>query len=86
MNNGLFAVEIDESAFDSERDLPADAHWRKDLGRLAEAELGRGRTYRRPAKARYAVIEWKGFRGAVGRLLDWMEGAPGVTRYAEIFE
>ena len=80
----LFAVEIDRSEFKKD-DLPADARWRADLVPLAEAELARGRTYRRPKDARYAVIEWTGFRAAVGRLLDWMEGAPGITRYAEIY-
>ena len=85
-SNGLFAVEIDRSEFDSGRDLPAGAHWRADRAKLAEDELARGRSYRRPKDARYAVIEWTGYRGAVGRLLDWLEGAAGVTRYAEIFE
>lgn len=80
----LFAVEIDRSEFKKD-DLPADARWRADLVPLAEAELARGRTYRRPKDARYAVIEWTGYRAGVGRLLDWMEGAPGITRYAEIF-
>jgi Family of unknown function (DUF6496) len=80
----LFAVEIDRSEFKND-ELPADARWRTDLVPLAEAELARGRTYRRPKNARYAVIEWTGFRAAVGRLLDWMEGAPGITRYAEIY-
>jgi hypothetical protein len=86
MSNGLFAVEIDRSEFDSGRDLPAGAHWRADRVKLAEDELARGRSYRRPKDARYAVIEWTGYRGEVGRLLDWLEGAAGVTRYAEIFE
>jgi len=81
----LFAVEIDPHEFE-ERSLPDDAVWRRDLVHLAEKELARGRTYRRPRDARYAVIEWKGYRGAVGRLLDWLEGAPGVTRYGEIYE
>ena len=81
----LFAVEIDPHAFERSN-LPADARWREDLIQLAEQELGRGRTYRRPKDARYAVIEWTGYRGAVGRLLDWLEGAAGLTRYAEIFE
>ena len=80
----LFAVEIDKSEFGS-RDLPTDARWRTDLIPLAEKELSRGRTYRRPKDARYAVIEWTGYRGAVGRLLDWLEGTSGITRYAEIF-
>jgi hypothetical protein len=82
----MFAVEIDRSEFTGDRNLPADARWREDLAHLAEEELGRGRTYRRPAKARYGVIEWTGYRGEVGKLLDWMEAAPGITRYAEIFE
>jgi hypothetical protein len=82
----LFAVEIDPAEFDRDRDLPADAHWRKDLTHLAEAEMGRGRTFRRPKHAVYDVIEWTGSRGGIGRLLDWLEAAPGVTRYAEIFE
>ena len=86
MSNGLFAVEIDRSEFDSERDLPTNARWRTDRVKLAEDELARGRSYRRPKDARYAVIEWTGYRGEVGRLLDWLEGAAGVTRYAEIFE
>ena len=81
----LFAVEIDRSKF-AMRDLPADARWRDDLVHVAEKELGRGRTYRRPKDARYAAIEWTGHRGAVGRLLDWLEAAAGITRYAEIFE
>jgi hypothetical protein len=85
-SNGLFAVEIDRSVFDGDRDLPAGARWREDLAHLAEKELGRGRTYRRPVKARYDVIEWTGYRGEIGKLLDWMEAAPGITRYAEIFE
>jgi hypothetical protein len=85
-SNGLFAVEIDRSEFDSGRELPDGARWRPDRAKLAEDELARGRSYRRPKDARYAVIEWTGFRGAVGRLLDWLEGAAGVTRYAEIFE
>ena len=82
----LFGVEIDRSEFDDKRDLPDGAKWRKDLTPLAEAELARGRSYRRPKDARYAVIEWTGYRAGVGRLLDWLEGADGVTRYAEIFE
>ena len=86
MSNGLFAVEIDRSAFDSDRDLPTGAKWRPNQVKLAEDELARGRSYRRPKDARYAVIEWTGYRGEVGRLLDWLEGSPGITRYAEIFE
>lgn len=86
MSNGLFAVEIDRSEFDTDRDLPTGAQWRPNQVKLAEDELARGRSYRRPKDVRYAVIEWTGFRGGVGRLLDWLEGAPGVTRYAEIFE
>lgn len=86
MSNGLFAVEIDRSAFDTDRDLPTAAKWRPNQVKLAEDELARGRSYRRPKDARYAVIEWTGYRGEVGRLLDWLEGSPGVTRYAEIFE
>jgi hypothetical protein len=86
MSNGLFAVEIDRSAFDSDRALPAGARWVPSRVKLAEDELARGRSYRRPKDARYAVIEWTGYRGEVGRLLDWLEGADGVTRYAEIFE
>lgn len=86
MSNGLFAVEIDRSKFDSGRDLPTGARWRTDRVKLAEDELARGRSYRRPKDARYAVIEWTGYRGEVGRLLDWLEGSPGITRYAEIFE
>jgi hypothetical protein len=82
----LFAVEIDPSEFEQPRKLPEGAAWRDDLGHLAEAELSRGRTYRRPQGARYRVIEWAGYRAAVGRLLDWLEGTPGITRYAEIFE
>ena len=82
----LFAVEIDPSEFSPQRKLPEGARWRDDLKVLAEGELARGRTYRRPANARYAVIEWAGFRAAIGALLDWLEGTPGVTRYAEIFE
>ncbi len=82
----LFAVEIDDAEFDGARDLPEGARWRKDLVSLADEELGRGRTYRRPKAAIYAVIEWTGYRGAVGRLLDWMESAPGLTRYAEIYQ
>lgn len=84
-SNGLFAVEIDRSAFDSDRDLPSGAKWRPNQVKLAEDELARGRSYRRPKDARYAVIEWTGYRGEVGRLLDWLEGAEGITRYAEIF-
>ena len=86
MSNGLFAVEIDRSEFDSGRDLPTGARWRADRVKLAEDELARGRSYRRPKDARYAVIEWTGYRGEVGRLFDWLEGAAGITRYAEIFE
>lgn len=82
----LFAVEIDPSEFEGSRDLPDGAKWREDLVSLADAELARGRTYRRPKSARYTVIEWSGYRAAVGRLLDWMEGMPGITRYAEVFE
>ena len=82
----LFAVEIDPSEFEDDRKLPPGAAWREDLVQLADAELGLGRTYRRPKNARNSVIEWSGGRGAVGRLLDWLEGAPGITRYAEIFE
>jgi len=84
--SALFAVEIDPREFDRGRDLPADATWRDDRVPLAEAELARGRSYRRPKDARYAVVEWTGYRGAVGRLLDWLEASPGITRYAEIFE
>jgi hypothetical protein len=82
----LFAIEIDPSEFDASRKLPDGATWRDDLGHLAEAELSRGRTYRRPQGAGYRVIEWAGYRAAVGRLLDWLEATAGVTRYAEIFE
>jgi hypothetical protein len=82
----MFAVEIDRHEFDTKHALPAGARWREDLVHLAEEELGRGRTYRRPKDARYAVIEWTGYRAEVGRLLDWMEAAPGITRYGEIFE
>lgn len=81
----LFALEFDPSEFDRGRDLPADAKWRPDLVDLAKQELERGRSHRRPKDARYTVIEWTGFRGALGRLLDWLEKSPGVTRYAEIF-
>ena len=86
MSNGLFAIEIDRAVFDNDRVLPVGARWRADRVKLAEDELARGRSYRRPKDARYAVIEWTGYRGEVGRLLDWLEGASGVTRYAEIFE
>lgn len=86
MSNGLFAVEIDRNKFDSSSGLPEGAHWRTDRVKLAEDELSLGRSHRRPKDARYAVIEWTGYRGAVGRLLDWLEGAYGITRYAEIFE
>jgi hypothetical protein len=86
MSNGLFAVEIDRAVFDNDRTLPDGARWRADRVKLAEDELARGRSYRRPKDARYAAIEWTGYRGEVGRLLDWLEGASGVTRYAEIFE
>jgi hypothetical protein len=82
----LFAVEIDPSEFSPQRKLPEGARWREDLTTLAEGELARGRTYRRPKNARYVVIEWAGFRAAIGALLDWLEATPGVTRYAEIFE
>lgn len=85
-STALFAVEIDPHEFEGRRDLPGDAAWRGDLKHLAEAELARGRTHRRPKDARYDVIEWAGYRGAVGRLLDWLEAAPGVTRYAEIHQ
>jgi Family of unknown function (DUF6496) len=84
-DHALFAVEIDPAEFESRDELPVSARWRDDLVHLAEQELGRGRTYRRPKDARYAVIEWTGARGAVGRLLDWLEGTAGITRYAEIF-
>ena len=82
----LFAVEIDRAEFGGADDLPTGARWREDLVRLAEDELARGRTHRRPKDARYVVVEWTGYRAGVGRLLDWMEGTPGITRYAEIFE
>lgn len=81
----LFAVEIDPAEFDAP-DLPDGAMWRKDLIADAERELMRGRTYRRPRNAVYAVIEWTGKRGVVGRVLDWLDSTPGVTRYAELFE
>lgn len=81
----FFAVEIDPAEFDRDRDLPADARWREDRAHLAEKELAGGRSYRRPKNARYTAIEWEGYRGAVGRLLDWLEATPGITRYAEIF-
>lgn len=81
-----FGVEIDPAEFDRDRKLPAGARWRKDLAHLAEAELGRGRTYRRPKSAEYNVIEWTSYRGELGKLLDWLEATPGITRYAEIFE
>ena len=81
----LFAVEIDPAEIDMGRDLPSGAQWRHDIGHLAENELAHGRTYRRPKDARYLVIEWNGARGAMGRLLDWLEATPGITRYAEIF-
>lgn len=85
-DHSLFAVEIDPSEFASRDELPMNAHWRDDLTSSAVQELGRGRTYRRPQDARYTVIEWTGHRGAVGRLLDWLEGTAGITRYAEIFD
>lgn len=66
--DNLFAVEIDLSEFAGDHNLPTGARWREDLSHLAEEELRRGRTYRRPAQARYAVIEWTGYHGAVGRL------------------
>ena len=83
--SALFGVEIDDDEFAARTELPSDAHWRKDLVFLAEKELAGGRTYRRPKRVSYNVIEWTGARGAVGRLLDWMESTPGITRYAEIF-
>jgi len=82
----LFAVEIDSSEFSSPDDLPTNAHWRDDLAHLAEEELSRGRTYRRPRDARYTIVEWTGPSGALGRLLDWLEDTTGVTRYAQVFE
>ena len=86
LDANLFAVEIDPAEFEQPRKLPEGARWRDDLKTLAEGELSRGRTYRRPANARYAVLEWAGYRAAVGALLDWLEATPGITRYAEIFE
>jgi hypothetical protein len=83
--SALFGVEIDNDEFAARTELPSDAHWRKDLVFLAEKELASGRTYRRPKRSSYVVIEWTGMRGAVGRLLDWMESTPGITRYTEIF-
>lgn len=65
VNHSLFAVEIDRSEFARRDDLPTGARWRDDLAHLAEQELGRGRTYRRPKDALYAVIEWTGFRGEI---------------------
>lgn len=82
----LFAVEIDPLEFSSRDELPEAARWHDDFASLAEKELGRGRSYRRPLNARYSVIEWTGYRGALGRLLDWLERTGGITRYAEIFE
>lgn len=82
----LLAVEIDPSEFASRDELPTNARWRDDLSPRAVQELGRGRSYRRPQDARYTVIEWTGHRGALGRLLDWLEGTAGITRYAEIFD
>jgi len=82
---GLIGVEIDPHAFDAEDDLPRGARWRKDLVALAEKELRHGRSYRRPKNARYNVVEWISYRGEIGRLLEWLESTPGVTRYAEIF-
>jgi hypothetical protein len=83
-NRRLFAVEIDPSEFDRGRELPAAARWREDLVHLAEAELGRGPTFRRPRGARYAVVEWTGYLGALGELIEHLDETPGVTRYAEI--
>jgi len=80
-----FGIEIDPTAFE-DRKLPAGARWRKDLVPLAEQELARGRSYRRPPRAEYNVIEWTSYRGELGKLLDWLEATPGITRYAEIFE
>lgn len=80
----LVAVELDLLDFDEKNELPRGAHWRRDLADLAKKEFG-GRSYRRPKNARYAVIEWSGY-GTFGRLLDWLEDAPGVVRYAEITE
>ena len=81
----LIAVEINPHEFDAKDDLPRGARWRKDLVVLAEKELRHGRSYRRPRDARYDVIEWISYRGEIGRLLEWLERTPGVTRYAEIF-
>lgn len=81
-----FGVEIDPAQFRHGDRLPAGARWRDDLKHLAEAELARGRTYRRPKDARYAVVEWTTYRGELGKLLDWLEATPGISRYAEIFD
>jgi hypothetical protein len=78
-----FGIEIDPHEF-HESELPAGARWRDDLRQLAEDELARGRSYRRPRDARYRVVEWTGYRAGVGKLLDWLEATPGITRYAEI--
>lgn len=84
VKGGLIGVEIDSSVFDAEDDLPRGMKWRKDLVVLAEKELRHGRSHRRPKNARYNVVEVN-YRGEIGRLLDWLEATPGITRYAEIF-
>ncbi|HSX22544.1 MAG TPA: DUF6496 domain-containing protein [Gaiellaceae bacterium] len=79
-----YGVEIDPREFE-DRDLPSGARWRDDLRPLAEEEMARGRSYRRPKDARYRVVEWTGYRAGVGKLIDWLEATPGITRYAELF-
>lgn len=87
-----FAIEIDSERIERDinlsDELPHGARilqspeWEKK----AEAEMSRGRTYRRPARPIYLVIEWTGRRGEVGRLLDFVEDPRfPITRYAELY-
>lgn len=83
----FFAIELDPQEIEPgyQDDLPHKARFRDDLTDLARAEMERGRTYRRPRSAVDRVVEWTGYSGELGKLLDWMEQVPGLTRYAEIW-
>lgn len=84
----MLAVEIDpyEFSVDAVDTLPSKAKWRKDMSAEAAAEFVGGRSYRKPKNAIYAAVEWTGYSAEIGKLLEWVETTPGITRYSEIPE